>query len=238
MMPYRWSGLPATISAVWMPYDMMFDEFATELSNTINDLTNHVRRLRAWAVVVAPLSDKARLDATHEFIDVLGTVAVNLPYVIRSRFIFAAAHLSHQANLTDETREWVDDLPLDKDIYLDIAERYGRGWKKFNTLKRRLEAISGKAYQRNTHDFRNAYNHRFSPRFVVGETQLVTRRVNPAIGRAFYAIGGLPPLDLGRVAELLAAERDRCYLAFDAFQDLVREHEAAILDWHGRRPPL
>lgn len=238
MMPYRWGGLPQRISAVWMPYDMMFDEFARELANSINDLTHHVHRLRAWSAVVAPLSERRRLDATHEFVDMLGTVALNLPYAIRSRFIFAAAHLCHQANLARVEDAWVDDLPLDSDIYLDVAQRYGSDWKKFNPLKRRLEGISARDYQRQTHDFRHAYNHRFSPRFVVGETQFVTRRANPATGRVSYAVGALPPLGLERMAALLAGERDRCYLAFDAFVQLVREHEAAIIEWQGRRPPL
>jgi hypothetical protein len=36
------------------------------------------------------------------------------------------------------------------------------------------------------------------------------------------------PLNLGEVARLLAAERDHCYAAFEAFQALMAEHEAVI----------
>ena len=236
MMPYRWGALPQSVSAVWIPYGLMFDEFAGELANSINDLTQHVRRLRAWSAVVEPLSDDDKLEVVNEFIEVLATVAVSLPYVIRSRFIFATAHLCHQANLANEESAWRDDLPLDSEIYMKTADEYGKPWRAYKTLKRRLEAVSGKEYQKKTHDFRNAYNHRFSPRFVIGETQFVTRQFNPATGSAAYAIGGVAPLELPHLADLLAAERDRCYAAYDAFERLVREHEAAIAAWHTRVP--
>ena len=78
-MPYHWRNLPNPLGIIWMPYAQMLDEYAGELANIINDLTHHVHRLRAWATVVAPLSDEEKMEATHEFIDMLGTVALGFP---------------------------------------------------------------------------------------------------------------------------------------------------------------
>lgn len=227
-MPYHWGALPNPLSAMWMAYAQMFDEFSRELANAINAFTLDIQSLKAWDIVTAPLSDEQQMKVAREFIDTLGTHALGTPYMLRSRFIFATAHLCHQANMA-KIPSWRDDLPLDGEIYMAAADRHGAHWKAYNPLKRRLEAIAGKTFRDATNDFRNAYNHRFSPRFLQGMTQLVIRNVDTKSGAVSYGFGGAPALKLANVVTTLTAERDRCYAAFDAFQALVREQEAAIV---------
>ena len=226
--PYGWSPLPDRLGAQWMAYDQMLSEFSRELANIINDLTHHVRRLEAWASVTTRLSNEDKLEATREFIDPLAIVAVGMPYAIRGRFAFATAHLCHQANQARQVVSWLDDLDLDHSIDMSTAEARGHGWKAFGRLKLRLEKINGAAFKRATHDFRHAYNHRFSPRFVIGLSQIVTRRVDRRSNAVGYAFGGIEPLQLSAVSTLLAKERDHCHAAFEAFQALVAEHAKAI----------
>jgi hypothetical protein len=227
-MPYNWANLPNPISAQWMAYSTMLDEFARELANTINGFTNDVHRLTAWSKVIEPLALKQQHEATHEFIDPLATNALNLPYVVKGRFGFAAAHLCHQANMLKQPEAWIDDLPLDRDIYPHVADRYGKPWNSYKGLKRALDAIGAKAFREGTGDFRNAYNHRFSPRFVVGMTQLATRVVDDKSGQVYYGFGGREPLDLAETVILLEREQQAFYVAFERFQELVGEHEGAI----------
>jgi hypothetical protein len=125
------------------------------------------------------LTDQEQLDLTHEFIEPIATLAVNLPFVIRSRFIFAAAHLCHQANRSQDGIHWRDDFPLNHEIQFDAADRYGAPWRSYGRFKLKLERITDKTFQEATRDFRNAYNHRFSSRFVIGMTQTVTRQIDP-----------------------------------------------------------
>src|SRR5207245_8824460 len=87
------------------------------------------------------------------------------------------------------------------------------------------------------HECRETYHPRFSPRFVTGFTQMVRRRVDQASGRVSYNLGGLEPLRLDEVANLLAAERDQAYRAFKAFQALVHEQSDAITRFEGRHKP-
>jgi len=226
-MPYRWWTSPERGSFVWMIYSQMLGEYATELANIVNDLTHNVHRLRAWARVIETLDDEERLAATHEFIDTLGTVSLGLPYAIKSRFAFAAGTLAHQANRTRDGNDWKDEFPDVRALYLHLVDPICSGWRKYGAFKRRVEPIAGTAFKDATEDFRNAYQHRFSARFVVGITNAVTRIVGED-GKVAYGIGGTEPLGLDRVADLLAIERDHCYRAFDAFRELVEEQIPAI----------
>ena len=158
----------------------------------------------------------------------IGTIGLNLPYVIRSRFIFAVAHLCHQANRSREGNSWKDDLPLDREIKPKVANKYGAGWQHYVRLKDDIEKINDKAYQIATHDFRNAYNHRYSPRFVIGLTQLVTRKVDTQTGRVCYSFGSTSPFKVEAVVELLAEQGKHGNAAFEAFLTLVKEHAASI----------
>jgi hypothetical protein len=228
LMPYRWGALPRTLPFEWMAYAEMFKEFSQELANTINDLSRYTHQLAAWREVVSNLDVDAKLSVAVEFVDPLATLALNLPYVIRSRFIFASAHLSHQASRAKAPAEWKDDLALDHEIFFEQAQTAAAPWKSWSKLKTKLERISDRTYQAKTRDFRNTYNHRFSPRIVVGQTNMVTRRVDLAAKRVSYGFGGLEPLTLELVVELLEEQCERCYKAFEAFQKLVKEQEIVI----------
>jgi hypothetical protein len=224
-MPYRWWTLPDRLSIAWMAYSQMLDEYASELANIINDLTHHVHRLRAWDEIVATLDDDDKLEASHEFVDMLGTVAMGQPYAIKSRFAFAAGHLSHQANQAADGAAWKDDFPA-KNLYLNDIEPYCSQWKRYRAFKLKVEPIAGKRFKEASDDFRNAYNHGFSSRFLIGMTGTV-KRIAKA-GSVSYAFGGNQPLGIGEIADLLEIEQDHCYRAFDAFQQLVEEQIAAI----------
>jgi hypothetical protein len=53
--------------------------------------------------------------------------------------------------------------------------------------------------------------------------------VNPVTKAVSYGFGGLPPLTLEVVIGQLQLQCERCYAAFEAFQKLVKEQEAAIV---------
>lgn len=227
-MPYGWGSLPNSLPFGWMAYSEMFEEFSREIANIINDLSRYTHQLTAWRDVVAGLDDDGKMSVAVEFVDPLATITLNLPYVIRSRFIFAVAHLCHQANRAKQLNDWKDDLPLDDQVYFAQADTYGALWKRYKKLKKSLEYIGAKDYQVTTINFRNTYNHRFSPRVVIGETQIITRNVDPETKMVRYSYGGTSPLTLEVVVLLLEQQYSHCYKAFECFQELVREHEEAI----------
>ncbi|AZN73351.1 integrase [Georhizobium profundi] len=226
-MPYDWINLPSTMPGRWLPYSQMLNEFARELANSINGFTGDVRRLRAWSEIVQTLSNPEKLEVLREFIDPLSISAMIFPYAIKARFAFAVAHLSHQANRL-RSDDWLDDLKVDHEIHFGMADAHAGGWRSYKRFKRAAEDINKRQFQEATGDFRNAYNHRFPPRMIIGITGIVKRHVPDDGSPPSYRIGGLPPLDLAVVVKLLKQERDRCYVTFDQFRDLVNEQTEAI----------
>jgi hypothetical protein len=228
-MDYGWNELPKTVDITWMPYCMMFNEFSRELANSLNQLTNYAHSLKAWSVVISSLEDQEKLDAKVKFIDAIATIGLNLPYVIRSRFIFADAHLCHQANRSRNGKSWQDDLPLDdSEFYFCVADKYGDGWRCYNKFKLSIERIGDKAYQKATHDFRNTYNYRFSPQLVIGLMELITRQIDTRTGQVSYNFRIITALTLDVIVTLLRKQCNYGYAAFEAFRNLVREHAASI----------
>ena len=224
IMPYDWTAMPERMAAAWMAYSSMLDDFAREVANAINALTINVRRLHAWGAVLKTLDQDERAEAIHEFVDPIATLCLLTPYAVRSRLIFATAHLCHQVNLYRETGWPESSLPQDDEIWMDSADRQGAPWgRRYNKIKTRIEAIGGRRLRNATADFRNAFSHRFSPRVETGITNFATRYFDPATGRASYGFGGTEPLGVDDLTVLLDAELEYCYAAFTAFQALVAE---------------
>lgn len=209
-MPYGWGALPSALPFTWAAYSEMCKEFSQELSNTVNELTRYTHQLKVWRGIVDGADKQGKVDLAIEFVDPLATLALNLPYVVRSRFIFASAHLCHQAGRIKVSR-WKDDLPLDKEIQFAQADSTGRPWKAYKNFKLKLERVGDREYQSKTLDFRNRYNHRFSPRIVIGQTGLVTRYVDSTSKAVSYGFGGQGPLTLELVVDLLEQQCKRCY---------------------------
>lgn len=228
VMPYGWANLPAPLAGSWMIYSLMLDDFSRELSNAINAFANNVRKLKIWDALFAELTEHERLEALYEFVDPISTLCLLTPYVIRSRFLYATSHLCHQVNLVREEAWNESSLPADEGIYMDSADKQGTPWQEYKQLKRCMESVGGRALQRATTDFRNAFTHRFSPRIESGIANFATRMLDARTGKVAYSLGGTRPLALHDVVTLLDAELEKCYDCYVAFQNLIAAHVAFI----------
>lgn len=220
--PYDWYCLPNPIDAVWFPYSQMLDEHARELSNSLNEFNWYIVKLKVWSQILDDLGEYngKKHQIVLEFVSPIATLAINLPYVIRSRFFYSTAHLCHQANRL-KISSWKDDLPIDTEIYQEHMERYGKPWGKiFCKLQLALQKVSNKAYQNDTLDFRNKYNHRYSPRIEIGITDLVTRNVDKE-GYVSYGFGGTQPLKLKTIIPLLENQHSALMNVLVSYQELV-----------------
>ncbi|WP_404385287.1 hypothetical protein [Caenispirillum salinarum] len=223
---YDWLRLPESLDVNWMAYGMMAGEFSRELANSVNSLINYTQKLRAWDEVLTSTHANEKWDIVLEFVEPLALVALNFPYALRARFIFASAHLGHQANQARDNETWRDDLPPDEEIDFRSSDKYCIQWKTYKRLKITLEKLSSKNYRTETRDFRNRYNHRFCPHIEVGLDSLMTRDTSGGIIR--YNFGGQNPLRVSEVNAALFKQIDIATEAFARFKDFVREHEVAI----------
>ncbi|MCM5553344.1 hypothetical protein [Pleomorphomonas sp. NRK KF1] len=229
IVAYDWYILPNPLHGAWMTYSVMLDDFARELANAVNAFTMNVRRLSAWATLLPTLEQRLANEAMHEFVEPLATLALLSPYMVRSRFVYATAHLCHQINLVRDENWTEASLPSDSEIYIDAADRQGSPWREYRRLKLKIEKIGGRRLREATSDFRNAFTHRFSTRIGLGITNHATRRLDKSTGRVTYVFGGTHPLDPAEIAALLTTELGCCYAAFEYFQKLVAAHSAFIV---------
>ena len=222
IMPYNWLEFSTKITPSLIVYKLLIEEHARELANSINELNRIIVSLKAWIKTLRNMNDQEKLDLLVEFINHGATVGLNLPYVIRSRFIYSVAHLCHQANQIKQS-EWKDDLPIDKEIYFREADNYGAHWSTYNNLKVTLEKIGNKEFNKETCDFRNKYNHRYSPMIEIGLTNFVTRNVDKT-KNVSYGMGFTEPLKLAKIVSLLEGQHKHCTKSFACYQMLVNEH--------------
>jgi hypothetical protein len=205
----------------------MHDDFRNELANPINQLTHTAQDLEAWALVISGLDLDAKIDVLMEFIFDRAAFGLCAPYAFRARFIFATAHLCHQANRAKLGPAWKDDLEDDSKIDFGVADARGALWKKYGKLKQCLEGISNKDFDEQTFGFRNKFNHRFSPGIEVGLTQFVQRLVRPD-GSVYYKLSENLPLPLTKVADIIKQQLTQFSKALAAFDALVQEHVQAL----------
>jgi len=228
LAPYKWSELDPKLSFDFAAYSQFLEEHALEIANVINELGRYILDLSSWKQVIDSLDDdEQKLVVIGDFISPVATIALNLPYVIRSRFIYSVSHLSHQANKV-EVKEWKDDFPIDKEVYFNTADKYGKPWgEEYKKFKLSLEDIANKKYCESTGDFRNTYNHRFSRRIEIGHTGFVTRIVD-SNRKISYGFGCQEPLMLKDIIPLLKKQHKLCLDAFSHYQKLVNTQSFKI----------
>ena len=227
LAPYHWDSLNETLPFSLAAYSQFLKEHSSELSNSINEFQRYIVSLMAWEKVIHNLEGDEHFYAISEFITPIATLAITLPYVIRSRFIYSVAHLSHQATQVKLKKSWVDDLPIDDEIYFKEADKYGKPWKRYSKLKQSLENIANKSYIQSMRDFRNSYNHRYSPRIEIGITGLVKRNVNDD-GKVSYGFGHIEPILLKDSIPLLKEQHAFCLKAYEKYKGLVNEQTNEI----------
>ncbi len=224
---YDWYKLNENLPIEWFAYDQFLSEHARELANTINDLRRYIVSLSAWKEVLENTSgEQEKYNVVTEYVSPIATLALNMPYIIRSRFIYSVAHLSHQANKIKQD-SWIDDFPIDSEIYFEQADKYAKPWKRYTKFKQALEKIANKKYNESTHDFRNKYHHRYSPHIEYGLTGFVTRNVSTE-GGVSYGFGETEPLKLKDIIPVLENQYSQCMSAFKKYQDIVNDQILGI----------
>ena len=115
----KWFQKPESISGFWMPYFMMLDDYARNLSNTVNVFGYNIEKLRAWHSVLLTQKEENIDQILFEFVDNLFVIAMHTPHTVRDRFMFFGAQLSHMANRC-LPGNWIDDLPEDRKIKIEV----------------------------------------------------------------------------------------------------------------------
>ncbi len=226
---FDWMKIPETIPGGWLVYFRMLEDFSRIVANNINTLGYYCEKMRVWNIVLEDYNVDLRDEILFEFVDPLCVVALNLPYAIRCRFIFAIAHLCHQANRAISSK-WIDNIDTlaeDRKIDFGIAYKVARKWTIRDRLFEAIKALFDENHAEITKDFRHTYNHRMPSQEIVGVAAFVKREIG-SVGKVHYKFGAAPRLDLTKMSGELMAEFRKELLAFERFKELVHEQTQAI----------
>jgi hypothetical protein len=229
LMAYDWLSLPESIPGIWMAYFEMVKDHSHELANVINQLLTNIEKLSAWDKVLLEYGTEDRFYIVHEFVDPLGTICLNLPYAIRSRFIFSVTHISHQANRVILGNEWRDNLPLDAKIDFSTMDKLAANWKSYKKLKLSIECLSDKKHQAQVNHYRHKYHHRYPSHIEFGLSEMVKRIVNDN-GTVVYAFGYNQPLHINDIVLELKEQHEAAARCFTGYQHLVKEQIERIIN--------
>ncbi|ESQ78666.1 hypothetical protein [Asticcacaulis sp. YBE204] len=227
-LPYGWIDLPSKLHPAFIPYNEMVDGFSMELSNAGNQFRRYIDNLEAWETVILPLEISEKFHAIVEFVEPIANAALTAPYVIQNRFLFASAHLCHEAN-RNKVAAWIDDLPEDDKIQQLHADKAGKPWKKsYTRFRQALDPIAGPAHRAATHNFRNKFMHQFPQRIELGITSTAKRVKHPLTGKTCIGIGGDAPLLISDFLPELRKQYDHIVEAYARYRALVDAQSAFV----------
>lgn len=210
------------------PYHELLREHLPNLANEVNAFGHRIGQLEAWSKVLPDCEALDQLTLAIELIDSIALSAVQTPYALRFRFIFAASHLSHQANKATDPSWGESRLPNDTGIDYRVMKRCVERWSTGPSLLNSLSGLSDSAYSEATGNFRNLYNHSAPPRLVHGFSGLVSRKRDSETGTTRYGFGARPPLELAHLASTLSVQHGHALTSFHALSRLVKEQLAAV----------
>lgn len=209
-------------------YHELLREHLPNLANEVNALGHRIGQLEAWSKVLPDHETIDQLTLSIELVDSIALSAIQTPYALRFRFIFAASHLSHQANKATDSSWGESRLPNDTRINYCVMTRCLERWSTGPSLLNSLSGLSDSAYSEATGNFRNLYNHSAPPRLVHGFSGLVSRKRDSTSGTTRYGFGASPPLELAHLASTLSVQHGHALASFHALSALVKEQLAAV----------
>ena len=220
------------------PNDLIFgamaDDFTRELVNSVNKFYLNVFHCEAWVQAANDFPKIQRLSLLFQYAEPLIELALNRPYAIRSRLIFAATHLLHQSN-KHRMPKWRDELPGDKDIDYKTLIRVGSGWKAFNAFISDLNGLNDEEFIKATRNFRHLSHHQLEINFDMGLVPYF-RRTKTGAGIIYeYMIHG--PLKFPDMISILYRQHARARAAIMSYWSLLNEQLDEWIKAQAQRKP-
>lgn len=220
-LPYKEYEIPSSYASggSWMVFHLMASDFIRELLNEINQFCSILRNLAAWEEVLKNYSENMKFNILIEILDPILITALNTPYAIKNRFIYASVMLLHEtAILLNRNVKCIKFS--EENITLKTLKDFKclfnkQEWKSVSPFLDRVNRIHSKQYRKNTKDFRHKYHHRLPPKIEIGLPSSVTCTANEMSIK--YIVGGEVPLSISKILSSLQLEHESCIKAFKSF---------------------
>lgn len=259
--PLPYETVPAIEVARWhLPLiaEMVRDELR-EVTNQLNYWQACLRRWHSWNRIAAPMEQQTRWSMEWEWVEPVAFYCMFQPTASLDRFVFAATNAMHQAMLARKpgVKDWLlgdpkapgrkATQPTRRQKREQLVELC-KPWNAGTTFIAALDALDDDDHRAGTNDFRNRASHAIAPRFTVGQTNVVTRRLGPVEQRTeqpdgtitleevpgkltvYYCWGGLEPLSMDDAWATNLVQFGHAKTAFGAYLTLLEE-AASALSW-------
>lgn len=216
-----------------------------ELINLINSWCNQLTNWLIWLEVLENFNEDEQWSLQYNFIEPIIFLCMFQPSAMKDRFISIATTALHQASLTVKS-DYEDKLDNDKHfLNRSGAEKQlnkiGSSWVSFFDFQKLFQLLNSKEYIHKTKNYRNSASHGISPRFELGETNLITRSLVPMTyleenengtfnlkedkskKTIAYGFGGIEPLDMRTIYNLNMLEYNKTVSTLTAYENLLEE---------------
>jgi hypothetical protein len=202
------------------------EEFTRELVNGINRFFLYLRYLKIWSDVLSTsCNSKERDTILIDFIDPLAFICLNKPYLLKSQFTYTSTLLlnlsnSQKAMDTAKSESSVRKYNLiadDAHINYKTLKKEGKNWENFDSFLEALDVIDNKEFREKTFNFRNKSHHGIPPEIEFGITSLIR------LTESTWKIGGIKPLRVKNIINLLEQQHKACVCAFHSYWKLMGE---------------
>ena len=214
--PYGNIRKGAVIPLELVNYYSLLAEHSCGVANEINNLYYRTAQLSAWEKVLKEYNGEEKLLLLLEFVEPIANLAIGLPYVIRSRFIYSLSHLSHQANLILDSTWSESKLPSDGEINFKTMELTTSRCRDYTDFLIYFKKLNDSNFSFHTKNYRNNNQHRYPPRVEMGHSEFITR--NQEDENKMYTMTSKEPLRILDIQSHLLKQFDvaiECYKLYD-----------------------
>ncbi|WP_337178391.1 hypothetical protein [Hydrogenophaga borbori] len=261
-LPFPYDACPLIKRVVWrispLFADFLVDGELRELTNTLNEWRGALRRWHVWLAVLDEFSAEDAWSLQWEFVESLAFHCLFYPSATRDRFTFVATNALHQVRMAADAaypdRLDADPKPGREDTPRFIPRKASEAQLEMivstlvggASLVSTLRSLDEDDYRELTKNFRNLASHAIAPRFSVGITNTVVRRVVqatkfvrqpdntykdelvPGKQKVSYGFGGTEPLPMRAVFVANLTEFVKATACFHAYANVLNDALAEL----------
>lgn len=193
-----------------------------ELANAINGYWRELRSAQAWHEVYLPLDAEERVEVLLDHLWSHAAACVDLPYILRGRFIEAVCVLS--ATVGSSLGRQHSETP--EHFSMKEAKRLADSWTSWRALASELSNLGGKEFTAAVGNLRNDRHHGAPDGIELG--MRLHAKVSQSEGRNRVSIFIRQPVALAAILAAAEAEYHRSLRCLSAFDALVAEQDSAV----------
>jgi hypothetical protein len=206
--------------AAALPAPILAQAHILDATNALNRFGYDLAGLTAWSNVFLTITEDEKMQALFEFVFFIASDCLSAPYSIRQLLIKSVYEISHHTSRFWDSA-WTAKSFKPQANFKD-ARRLAQRFLSWPALSAALDAVNDAPFITASDNYRNRLNHGFARRIEIGRSFIV--KPEPP-GSTSYVMQDAPPLLIGEMIPVLAAQYDAAVTAYGRYIELIKEQE-------------